>query len=96
MSDHLELPIGLRHCQAEVVFLTRVGCCLCVDAKNEMQKLQREIPFEFQEFDIDKDSSLREQYNDEVPVIFIHGKKAFKYKIDAKQFLRRLVAGRRK
>ena len=29
------------------------------------------------------------------PVVFIHGRKAFKYRIDARQFLKRLEAGRR-
>jgi hypothetical protein len=37
--------------------------------------------------------TLQQKYNDEVPVILIDGRKAFKYRIDPQQFLRTL-AGR--
>ena len=43
--------------------------------------------------ELDGDSDLRRQYNDEVPVVFIDGRKAFKYHMDGRQFLRAL-AGR--
>jgi hypothetical protein len=35
-------------------------------------------------------TDLRQRYNDDVLVIFIHGRKAFKYRIDPRQFLKRL------
>ncbi len=69
---------------------TRTNCCLCDEAKEQLRELQKQAPFEFQEVDIDQDPELRRRYNEEVPVIFIHGKKAFKYRIDSRQFLRRL------
>ena len=31
-------------------------------------------------------------YNDEVPVIAINGRKAFKYKVDMNEFLKKLAA----
>lgn len=79
---------------AEVVLYTRAGCCLCDEAKQLLRQLQGEVCFELQEIDIDQDPALRQRYNEEVPVIFIHGKKAFKYRIDPRQFFRRLHAGR--
>ena len=78
---------------AEVVLYTRAGCHLCDEAKQILRELQKNTRFEFSEVDIDHDPVLRERFNDEVPVIFVHGKKAFKYRIDARQFLRRLEAG---
>ncbi len=75
---------------AAVIFYTRAGCHLCDEAKLQMRELQKRIPFEYREIDIDRDPELRQKYNHEVPVIFIHGKKAFKYRIDGKQFVKRL------
>ena len=74
----------------EVLLYTRAGCCLCDEAKKLIQELQKQARFEFREIDIDQDPELRERYNEEVPVVFIGGKKAFKYRIDPRQFLRRL------
>ena len=79
---------------AAVIFYTRAGCHLCDEAKQQMRELQRRFPFECREIDIDQDPELRQKYTDEVPVIFIHGKKAFKYRIDAKEFVKRLERGR--
>jgi hypothetical protein len=41
--------------------------------------------------DIDADPELRQKYNDEVPVIFIDGRKAFKYRMVPREFLQALA-----
>jgi len=86
-------PVNPSSC--EVLLYTRANCHLCEEAKQQLRELQQELPFQFQELDIDQDAELRQLYNEEVPVVFIHGRKAFKYRIDARQFLKRLEAGRR-
>lgn len=78
----------------EVILYTRSGCHLCDEAKEQIRRLQQEAPFLFREVDIDRDPELRQKYNEEVPVVFIGGKKAFKYRMDARQFLRRLETAR--
>ena len=80
---------------AEVLLYTRSQCCLCDQAKQQLRELQKQIPFQCREVDIDQDAELRQRYNEEVPVVFIHGKKALKYRIDPRQFLKRLQAGRK-
>ena len=75
-----------------VTLYTRAGCCLCDDAKLVLQQARRRTPFDFEEFDIDTDPELRRLYNDEVPVISINGVKAFKYKVDMKELLKKLAA----
>jgi glutaredoxin len=75
----------------EVILYTRAGCHLCEVAKEELRRLRLKAPFDLREVDIDADSDLRQRYNEEVPVIFIHGRKAFKYQIDAAEFLNRLA-----
>jgi hypothetical protein len=42
--------------------------------------------------DVDSDAKIRRQYTDEVPVVFINGRKAFKYRMDEQEFLRKLSA----
>jgi hypothetical protein len=53
---------------------------------------RRRAAFEYEEVDIDGDPQLRRLYNDEVPVVAIEGVKAFKYRVDLKELLRRLAA----
>jgi glutaredoxin len=76
-----------------VILYTRQRCHLCDEAKAVLCRLQREERFEFSEIDIDTDADLQALYNEEVPVVFIHGRKAFKYAVDEKKFLKSLRAG---
>jgi hypothetical protein len=50
------------------------------------------VDFELEEINIDEDEVLRRLYNDEVPVVMIDGRKAFKYRLDPEEFLRKLAA----
>jgi len=73
-----------------VTLYTRAGCCLCDDAKRVIAAARRETEFDYEEIDIDADGELRARYNDEVPVVAIDGRKAFKYRVDVKEFLKKL------
>ncbi len=53
--------------------------------------LQGGADFRWREVDIDAEPQLRLQYTDEIPVVFIDGRKAFKYRMDRHQFLRALA-----
>lgn len=75
----------------DVVVYSRKGCHLCDVVKDTLAQVQGD--FQWREVDIDADPELRERFNDEVPVVFIDGRKAFKYRMDPRQFLRAL-AGR--
>jgi glutaredoxin len=75
-----------------VTLYTRNRCCLCDDAKAVLLQARSRAEFDYQEFDIDLDPELLRRYNDEVPVIAINGVKAFKYKVDMKEFLKKLAA----
>jgi glutaredoxin len=76
----------------EVVVYSRKGCHLCEIVKESLSKLQRRGGFSWREVDVDTDESLRRQYSDEVPVVFIDGRKAFKYRMDEREFLRKLAS----
>ena len=74
----------------QVVLYTRRGCHLCEIVKESLHKLERHGGFTWQEVDVDSDDQLRRQFTDEVPVVFIDGRKAFKYRMSERDFLRRL------
>jgi glutaredoxin len=75
----------------QVVVYSRKGCHLCEIVKETLTKLERRGGFTWQEIDVDSDDQLRRQFTDEVPVIFIDGRKAFKYRLDEQEFLRKLA-----
>ena len=74
----------------EVVLYTKPGCCLCDTVKAQLNRLKAAHPFELREVNILEDSAAYEKFQVEIPVVFIDGRKAFKYHLDEKDFLRRL------
>ncbi len=76
----------------EVVLYTRVGCHLCDEVKATLARLEKRGGYIWREVDIDFDPGLQRQFNEEVPVVFIDGKKAFKYRMSERDFLRALAA----
>jgi len=76
----------------KVVVYSRKGCHLCEIVKETLVKLERRGGFHWQEIDVDSDDVLRRQFTDEVPVVFIDGRKAFKYRMDEREFLRKLAS----
>ena len=77
-----------------VTLYTRAGCHLCDDAKSVLAAAGSRAQFDYEERDIDADPELRRLYHEEVPVIAIDGRKAFKYRVDMDEFLKRLAAHR--
>jgi glutaredoxin len=76
----------------QVLVYTRKGCHLCEIVKEILVKLERRGLYRWQEVDVDTDDLLRRQFTDEVPVVFIDGRKAFKYRMDEREFLRKLAS----
>ena len=76
----------------DVVVYSRKGCHLCDVVKETLTKTQSEADFQWREVDIDARPELHQQYTHEVPVVFIDGRKAFKYRMDGHDFLRALAA----
>jgi hypothetical protein len=74
----------------EVVLYTKPGCCLCDTVKAQLGKLRAMQPFELREVNILEDSVAFAKFHEEIPVGFVNGRKAFKYHLDEKAFLRQL------
>ena len=73
-----------------VTLYTRQGCHLCDTAKQQLRRASRRADFDLEEIDIDSDPRLRALYSEEVPVIAINGRKAFKFHVDEASFLKSL------
>ncbi|MGB7189037.1 MAG: glutaredoxin family protein [Acidobacteriaceae bacterium] len=79
----------------DVVVYSRAGCHLCDVVKATLSSMrgkaaEQGADFAWREVDIDADPELRRKYNEEVPVVVIDGRKAFKYRMSEREFLRAL------
>jgi glutaredoxin len=79
----------------KLTLYSRQDCCLCDEMKAMIRRVSEQIPIELQEIDIDADAALRAQYNDEVPVLFIDGRKAIKYRATVAELTIKLNQKRR-
>jgi glutaredoxin len=73
-----------------VTIYSKPGCHLCDVAKDVLLKVQRVEPFVLREVNIEEDPEARELYKESIPVIFVGGKKAFKFRVGEAEFLQRL------
>ncbi len=64
----------------KLTLYTRRDCCLCEEMRQVIRQAKREFSLEVEEIDVDSAPDLRQQYGEEVPVLFINGRKAFKYR----------------
>ena len=71
----------------DVIVYSRVGCHLCDVLKNTLAAAEGKANFWWRDVDIDADPELRRTYNDQVPVVFIDGRKAFIYRMSEREFL---------
>ena len=67
-----------------VTLYTRANCPLCEKAKAAIQASGVQV--ELTEVDIDQDPALRELYTNDVPVIHVDGKEAFRHVVDPAAF----------
>jgi glutaredoxin len=74
----------------QLLLYTRKDCCLCEEMKSTLSRVADRVPFALEEIDVDTSPALQENYGNEVPVLFINGRKAFKYRLTAKELEQRL------
>ena len=74
----------------QLTLYSRQGCCLCEEMKAIIQVAAVRQRFSLEEIDVDGCAQLQEQYGSEVPVLFIDGRKAFKYRVTQAALERRL------
>jgi glutaredoxin len=69
---------------------SRPDCCLCEEMTEVLSQVQKEIPFTLEHVDISTDPELEARFGQEIPVLFVNGRKAFKYRLTARELRKRL------
>jgi glutaredoxin len=69
---------------------SRPECCLCEEMKAVLAQVRQDILFDLAEIDISTDPTLEARFGQEIPVLFVNGRKAFKYRLTAGELRRKL------
>jgi glutaredoxin len=78
--------------QHTVTLYGKKECCLCDEAMEVLQRVRVSLPFDLQKVDISGNSRLQEEFGLKIPVIFIDGIQAFKYRVNEAR-LRSMLTG---
>ncbi|MFI5300189.1 MAG: glutaredoxin family protein [Polyangiales bacterium] len=82
-----ELPV--------VTLYTRKRCHLCEAAREVIDDVREDHPFELEVFDVDADASLRARYHHDVPVVCVAGEVKFVHRVTAEALTEALAAATR-
>jgi 4a-hydroxytetrahydrobiopterin dehydratase len=82
--------------RVEVTLYTRDGCHLCDQAKAAIRAAESlyRLRIDLREVDIDDDDDLRARFTNDVPVIYVAGREAFRHQVDPRD-LAEVVRGAR-
>jgi len=75
---------------AQLLLYSRTECCLCEEMKEVILRVAKKMPLVLQEIDVDSSAQWVEEFGNEVPVLFINGRKAFKYRVTQKELEKKL------
>ena len=74
----------------QLTLYSRRDCCLCEEMKAVIRQVASRIVLQVEEIDVDASPELQELYGNEVPVLFIDDRKAFKYRVTRKELEKKL------
>jgi len=75
---------------AAVTLYGRPGCHLCDVAREALERVRADTPFELREIDIEGDDELFKRYLERIPVVCLDGEELFEYHVDEPALRRRL------
>ena len=70
-----------------VTLYTKNYCSLCVQAKAVIDSVRNDAEFVLETIDITQDQDLYTKYITEIPVVYVNGDKAFKYRVNRELLL---------
>jgi glutaredoxin len=76
--------------KTKVIIYSRPGCHLCEEAKAAMRAADCEAEYTLEEVNIENNPKLLERYKNDIPVITFNGVEAFRHRLSAAEFRRRL------
>lgn len=74
-----------------LTLITRHDCHLCEEMAAVIEAARARYDFELEIRDVDVDPDLLARYSDQVPVLLVNGRKAFKYRLTERALSRRLL-----
>jgi glutaredoxin len=74
-----------------VTLYGRPGCHLCDEAREALERVRSEAPFELREVDIERDDELFKRYLERIPVVCLGGEELFEYHVDEAALRRRIA-----
>jgi glutaredoxin len=75
-----------------VTLYSAQGCHLCDRAREVLEAVRAETPFDFEEIDISGDPELEDRHREWLPVVEIDGARAFVYFVPPDALRRRLAS----
>lgn len=78
--------------EIELVVVSRQDCCLCEEMEAVVRELAEDGAVRWRRVDVDSDADLQSSYGDQVPVLLVNGRKAFKYRVAPEDLRRRIAA----
>jgi glutaredoxin len=67
---------------ATVTLYGKPGCCLCDDARREVERLRARHGFDLEEVDVSLDPRLHREYGERIPVVAVDGEEACELGVD--------------
>ena len=74
-----------------VSFYVRRDCHLCELAREELERVRRDVPFELEEIDVTGVPDLERRYGDWVPVVEVDGERLCVYRVEEATLRARLT-----
>jgi glutaredoxin len=74
--------------QPKVTFYTKMGCHLCDEARDMLDEIAEQVPFNLREIDIRGNPALFDLYRYRIPVILIDDKVAAEGRIEYSKLAR--------
>jgi glutaredoxin len=76
----------------EVRIMSAAGCHLCDEAYAVLERAREELGFELVRVDIGGDPALEAEYREQIPVVYVAGRRTFTYFVDPAELRDRVAA----
>jgi len=76
----------------EVRMMTAAGCHLCDEAHDLLEAARADLGFDLVEVDITGDPDLEAEYREQIPVVYVAGRRTFTYFVDPAELRDRVEA----
>ena len=75
---------------ALVTLYGKPGCHLCDEAREVVERVRAQRPFELREVDVTLDPALHREYGERIPVLALEGEELFEFHVEEAVLVERL------